>query len=134
MEKRPYDAAKDHLPGEFEAELKRRKVLVERGGVMEFRHDRIRAYLAAQSFGRRWRTFFASEKTVVDPNWDAMLEFHLAAEHAPGPAKDLLFLLIAKDRDVAIRVARWGLANRQELFDGWQDELSRDIGKTLINV
>lgn len=91
---------------------------------MEFRHDRIRAYLAAQYFGRRWRTLFASEKTVVDPNWDAMLEFHLAAEHAPSQAKELLFLLIAKDRDVAIRVARWGLATRRELFDGWQDELS----------
>jgi hypothetical protein len=133
-ERRPFDPEKDNLPDEVKSELKARRLFVDRGEAMEFRHDRIRAYLASHYFALRWRTILGNEKTLVDPNWDAMMEFHLEREQDSTRARDMTLLLAAKDIDSAIRLARWGRVNRPELFDGWQDELSQEVGKKVLGV
>jgi hypothetical protein len=130
--KRPYDPKKDYLPDELKAQLVTKKLLVERGEVFEFRHDRVRAYLAAKYFSLRWPTILRDEQTIVDPNWDAMLEFHLAAEQDVDQTRDLLFLVVKKDMGAAIRLNSWGLQNRPELFKDWQDDFSREIGKRVL--
>jgi hypothetical protein len=131
-ERRPYDLKKDYLPSEMKAELVTKKLLIDRGDVLEFRHDRVRAYLAANHFGLRWRTILTDEKTKVDANWDTMLEFHFAVEQDSRQTKDLLFLVVKKDMDAAIRLNSWGLQNRPELFKDWQDDFSREVGKTVL--
>jgi hypothetical protein len=131
--KRPYDPEKDYLPGEVKADLLKAKLLVERGDVLEFRHDRVRAYLAARYFALRWRTILTDEKTTVDPNWDTMLEFHLAVEQNKDQTRDLVFAIINKDMDAAVRLISWGRRNRPELFKDWQDEFAREIGKRVMS-
>ena len=130
--KRPYDPKKDYLPEELKVELLAKKLLVERGEVLDFRHDRIRAYLAARYFARRWRTILTDEKTIVDPNWDAMLEFHLAVEQSTDRARDLVLLVLRKDMDAAIRASAWGQQNRPELFKGWQADFEIEVGKRVV--
>ena len=65
-EKRPFDPRKDYLPEELKPELATRKLLVERGEVVEFRHDRVRAYLAARHFTLWSRKILADETMLVD--------------------------------------------------------------------
>jgi hypothetical protein len=132
-EKRPYDAQKDYLPDDLKVQLIGKKLFLERGKIFEFRHDRVRAYLAAKHFCLRWRTILTDEKTVVDANWDTMLEFHLAVEQDAHRAKDLLLLVVKKDMDAAIRLNSWGLHTRPELFKVWQDDFSREIGKRMLS-
>ncbi len=91
-ERRPFDPKKDNLPGEVKSELKTRRLLLDRGDMMEFRHDRIRAYLAARHFALRWRAILGNEKTLVDQNWDAMIEFHLERERDATRARDMMLL------------------------------------------
>jgi hypothetical protein len=127
-ERRPFDPKKDYLPDEIKSELRASRLLIDRGEVMEFRHDRIR------HFALRWRTILGNEQTLVDPNWDAMMEFHLEREQDAARGREMMLLLVAKDTDSAIRLARWGRANRPELFDGWQDEFSHEIGKRVLSA
>jgi hypothetical protein len=133
-ERRPFDPKKDYLPEEIKSELRTRRILIDRADVMEFRHDRIRAYLAACYFAFRWHTILGDEQTLVDPNWDAMIEFHLETEQDAARAREMMLLLAAKDTDSAVRLAKWGRANRPELFDGWRDELSQEIGKRALSA
>ena len=134
MERRPFDPKTDNLPDEIKSELRARRLIIDRGEVMEFRHDRIRAYLGARYFALRWRTILCHEETLVDPNWDAMIEFHLERERDPARAREMMLLLAKKEIDSAIRLARWGRANRPVLFDGWQDELSEEVGKRVLGA
>jgi hypothetical protein len=131
-EKRPYDPKTDRLPAEARAELDARKLLVDRGEVLEFRHDRIRAYLAARHFALRWRAILNADSTTIDPNWDAMLEFHLSVEKNVQSARDLIFYLLKKDLDSVVRLNRWGLDNRPDLFSHWQEEFSKEVGKRVL--
>ena len=133
-ERRPFDPKTDYLPDEIKSELGASRLLIDRGEVMEFRHDRIRAYPAARYFALRWRTILGNEQTLVDQNWDAMMEFHLEREQDAVRCREMMLLLAAKDTDSAIRLARWGRANRPELFDGWRDEFSQEIGKRVLSA
>ena len=63
-----------------------------------------------------------------------MMEFYLEREQDAKRARDMTFLLAVKDIDSAIRLARWGRVNRPELFNGWQDELSQEVGKRVLGV
>lgn len=132
VEKRPYDPMTDRLPVEVRAELDARKLLVDRGEVLEFRHDRIRAYLAARHFALRWRAILTADSTVIDPNWDAMLEFHLSGEEDAQSVRELIFSLSKKDLDSAVRLNRWGMKNRHLLFAAWQEEFSKEVGKLVL--
>ena len=87
---------------------------------------------AAKFFALRWRTILTDEKTAVDPNWDTMLEFHLAVEQDKGATKDLVFLVLKKDMDAAIRLTSWGRQNRLTLFKDWQDEFAKEVGKRVL--
>jgi ligand-binding sensor domain-containing protein len=131
-EKRPYDPKTDRLPAEVRAELDARKLLVGRGEVLEFRHDRIRAYLAARHFALRWRAILTADSTAIDPNWDAMLEFHVSAEADAQNVRELMFPLLKKDLDSAVRLNRWGMKNRPDLFAAWQEEFSKEVGKRVL--
>jgi hypothetical protein len=132
-EKRPYDPKKDYLPDELKSQLVSKKLFLQRGEVLEFRHDRVRAYLAAKYFGSRWRAILTEQKTIVDANWDTMLEFHLAVDQNAHQTRDLLFLLLNKDMGAAIRLNAWGLQNRPKLFEDWQDDFSREIGHKVLH-
>src|SRR6202041_1005458 len=79
-ERRPYDPETQALPLPILEELRKRRLLVARGNAVEFRHDKIRAYLAALHFAARWRVLLSDPDTIVDSNWDAMVEFHLGQE------------------------------------------------------
>jgi hypothetical protein len=133
-EKRAYDPTKDHLPDELRTELEARKLLTDHGGVLEFRHDRVRAFLAAKHFGAMWRTILADATTLVDPNWDAMLEFHFIDEPSSESARTLLFMLLKRNINTAIRMNSWGQQNRSQLFDCWQAEFSREVGNAMANI
>jgi hypothetical protein len=132
--KRPYDPKTDYLPDEVKSELAARKLLVDRGNVLEFRHDRVRAYLAAHYLAPRWRALLSAETTLIDQNWDAMLEFYLAIEKSADAAKGMMFLLARKDIDASVRLNHWGRENRPELFASWQDEFSKEIGRRVLGV
>jgi hypothetical protein len=132
VERRAYDTKKDYLPAEVKGELIRRKLLVERSEILEFRHDRIRSYLAAQYFSNRWRAILSDDKTVVDANWDVMLQFYLATERNGTHAKGVIFKVLNKDRDTAIRVSSWCRDNRPKLFEYWGEELAKELGKQIL--
>jgi hypothetical protein len=57
-------------------------------GIIEhyyFRHDLIRAYLAAKYFMRQWQTLLNEDNVTVDINWRSILEFtifELETKHA----------------------------------------------------
>jgi hypothetical protein len=131
-EKRPYDPAKDNLPAPIRIELKEMKLLVDRGTVEEFRHQRILTYLASKHFGRRWQAILTSDKTQVDTNWDVMLQFHVSAVTNPDDDRDLLLLVLKKDMDAAIRLNSWGLQNRPDLFNPWQDIFKKAVGDRVV--
>lgn len=112
--------------------IKNSKTSSRQGGIFEFRHDRVRDYLAAKYFSSRWRTILKDEKTTVDVNWDTMLQLHLAVEQNEGQTKELVFLLLKKDMSAAIRLNSWGRQNRPAIFSNWQDEFAAEVGHTVL--
>jgi len=131
-ERRPFDPKKDNLPDEIKWELKARRLFNDRAGVMEFRHDRVRAYLAARHFSLRWRSILVDESTVIDSNWDPMMEFYLEREQDTIRAKEMMLLLASKDPDATIRITQWGRTHHPELFTGWLDQLAHEFGKKVL--
>jgi hypothetical protein len=130
--KRPFNPKIDFLPEELKAELVQRKLLIGSGEVMEFRHDRIRGYLAAEHFRLKRETLLASDRTEIDPNWDAMFEFYLASEKEADKARTLLLFLAKTQLDSAVELNAWGLSNRPEIFVSWQNEFINEVGKIKV--
>jgi len=131
-EKRAYDPKSHELPQPLVEELTTRKLLVTHGDVMEFRHDKIRAYLAFLYFKDRWRSLLTDPKTLVDSNWDSMIEFELAQEKQPNIARSILFLLLERDFETAKRCFAWLLQNRSHLCVEWHQEFSLALAAKIV--
>jgi hypothetical protein len=130
VKRRPYEPKHDYLPAGMQSQLIARKLLIERGDVLESRHDRVRAYLAARHFAGRWREILANRQEAVDSNWDTMLQFYVVAVEDFQETRQLMLALVQRDAKTAMRVNQWSLANRPSLFADWQLEFAREIGTT----
>jgi hypothetical protein len=131
-EKRAYNTESHELPQVLMEELVRRKLLIPRGKVMEFRHDKVRAYLAFLYFKPRWHVLLADPKALVDSNWDAMIEFHLAQEQDADAAKGVFFLLLERDLETAKRCFSWLRSNRLDLCVKWQQQFTLAVADKIL--
>ncbi len=132
VERLPFKPHNHDLPLEIEQVLIDEKWLVPRGDVMEFRHDKVRSYLASRYFTARWNTLLREQEIKVDSNWDSMIEFHLSQEKDSRTAREILLLILAKDVESAKRIFAWLGANRPDLVQGWRDEFSFIFGKRVL--
>jgi len=131
-EKRPYDPASHALPQMLLDDLLAAKLLTTRGAVMEFRHDKIRSYLAFLHFRVRWSVLLADESAFVDSNWDSMIQFQLAQEQSPAMAEKLLLLVLQRDVDTARRLYVWLQHNRSALCGEWQARFKAAVGDKIL--
>src|SRR5262249_44282272 len=61
LKKESFESAEVSLPTEIRNSLEEGKLLFHRGGQYQFRHDLIRAYLAAKYFKPRWRQLLVAD-------------------------------------------------------------------------
>jgi hypothetical protein len=133
-EKRAYDPRSHDLPQPIIDELIDRKLLLVHGDIMEFRHAKIEAYLAFLYFKNHWRSLLTDPKTIVDQNWDSMIEFHMTQEQNPSSARGILLLLLDRDYETAIRCFGWIRLNRPELCEKWQDQFNLALARKVTDA
>ena len=132
--KQSYDASSVSLPIELRETLLKSKILVERQGLLEFRHDRIRAYLAAAHFGRHWRTIFEASELTIDENWVPMAVFFVAGEKNQVRLKDFLFAYLDKDAAGAREAFNFLRRYRPENVAPFAKDFLENVGKQVLEA
>ncbi|AUX48236.1 uncharacterized protein SOCE26_097670 [Sorangium cellulosum] len=129
------DREDDAVSSWLQGELVQKKLLVKIEADVpryHFRHDLLRAYLAARWFAPRWRDVLAEDRGKVDSNWRSMLEFALLHLDSPDEARALLDALLAQDHRVASEVFNWADRSHQRLTAAWADDFKRSYGEALL--
>jgi hypothetical protein len=129
-----FDRADEPVPEELQDDLETKKFLIRRGEHYYFRHDLIRAYLAAKYFVSRWQNLLNDSEITVDANWRSLLEFTIfnLETTQPGEVKDLLFTVLQKNKKVAGEVFNWLQQSHSHLCTSWTDDFTRSFGAATL--
>jgi hypothetical protein len=129
----PYLDGKDvQLPGSLINDLERPKLIVRRDGHALFRHELIRAYLAAEHLKPRWRDVI-KEQRGLDANWLPALEI-LSDSVADDDLFNLLEMVLKRGADLARSLyRRVKHRGRPFAWDGKFHEAYGGIALTLPN-
>lgn len=127
-----FDDATPPLPDALRDRLVECKFLIRRGDHYYFRHDLIRAYLAAQYFQPRWQSLLFADETTLDVNWRPMLEFSLLNNSDSDSVKQLAYGVLVKNKALAGELFKWISMTRPNLCDGWADEFRRRYGEMML--
>ena len=98
-----------------------RKFLIPQDGNYIFRHDLVRAYLAARYFASGWRERLDAE-VAIDTNWLEMLKFAIQLINRSDEVRSLLFTILDRNIDIAKELFKWLSETRPDLCEGWTDE------------
>ena len=109
-----------------------RKFLIPQDGNYIFRHDLVRAYLAARYFGSRWRELILDDEVVIDTNWLEMLKFAIQLINRSDEVKGLLFTILDKNTDIAKELFKWLRKTRLDLCQSWTDEFKLRLGEAIL--
>jgi len=122
-----FERKENPLPEEIRNTLLENKFLIPRSGQFYFRHDLIRAYLAAKYFARQWRDLLA--EAPVNDNWRSMLEFAILRPMTVEGTRDLLYALLEKESELARDLFNWMEEEHPQLTQGWANDFDRRYGK-----
>lgn len=123
-----FDRKENALPDEIRNDLLENKFLIRRSGQFHFRHDLIRAYLAAKYFTPKWRVLLAQGATVNE-NWRSMVEFFILQSQSSDQTRDLLYALLENNGRLAKDLFNWIEEQHPGLTENWADGFDRRYGK-----
>jgi hypothetical protein len=103
---------------------------MRRGDQFQFRHDLIRAYLAAKFFTPHWRQLI-KEDVRLDVNWNSMFTFAILNSNDPEETKALLFAVLGKSSAVAKELFNWLEKEHPNLIEAWADDFDREYGRVM---
>lgn len=132
-----FDATSNSMPDEIRNELHQHRYLVQRGDHYQFRHDLVRAYLAAQYFAPRWGTLLGAEDVEIDVNWIEMLKFAIPDLNGSQDVEGLLHDVLAKspNKKLAGVLFNWLEANQPSLCQSWGDNFKLKYAEAvLVNI
>jgi hypothetical protein len=127
-----FERAGSDLPHEIRESLSERKLIVRRGDHYHFRHDLVRAYLAAQHFAPRWAQILQDRELVVDSNWRAMLEFAILDIAEGVEVGRILFLTLERNVRLVGELFKWLNNLRPDLCGIWADEFRLKYGAAML--
>jgi hypothetical protein len=121
------------FPGELTSPLLFKKLLVQRDDKFYFQHNLVRDYLGSIYLQTDWRALLKDE-TTVDSNWVEMLKFLIARFEDSRPCKDMLYLLIDKNRRIAGELFNWLQSERPDLSRDWSAEFKVKLAESLLGT
>jgi len=125
-----FENDKSPMPVEIRNRLDQDKLLMRRGDQFQFRHDLIRAYLAAKFFTPRWRQLI-KEDVRLDVNWNSMFTFAILNSNDPTETKALLFAVLEKSAPLAKDLFNWLEKEHPNLVKNWADDFDREYGRVM---
>lgn len=132
-QREPYfDSSEGAVPEQIRDRMIEKKFLIRRGEHYYFRHDLVRAYLAAKYFSPRWQSLLHSKETELDINWRPMLEFVVLERINAEEARSLLYSVLIKNKRVAGELFKWLRQGYPELCQPWADEFKRRYGELML--
>lgn len=129
-----FDDPDRQIPKRLRDGLIAARLLVRSGGQHLFRHDMVRAFLAAGHFGPRWVDILGDHQVTVDETWRSMLQFVILDMKSPDEAKEMFFYLPEKDERLAKSLFRWTKAVRPALVEPWEEDFNRHYGEVVLRV
>ncbi len=139
VEKQSYfDGGTPEISDEIIAALLNRKILVDRVPHYMFRHDLVRAFLAAQHLAPCWRILFEKDLSKADLNWLPMLQFAVAnlsegnRQGTADPVRALVFEVLNINTKLAGDLFNALMKMNPALCDGWKDEFSKWFGEKIL--
>ncbi|MGD8782137.1 MAG: hypothetical protein PVH88_24630 [Ignavibacteria bacterium] len=136
-----FENKNSHLPDEIRDELLRLKLIVKREDNYLFKHDKIRAYLAAQHFLNNWHSLLNKiNNEEIDTNWLPMLEFTVLEikntqneTNFENEIKALLFTVLDKNYKIAEKLFGVIKQPHYSLNFLWEDEFKRKFGEIILS-
>ena len=126
-----FDGEDNVLASELRDQLVEKRFLVRSANHYLFRHDLIRAYLAAKHFSPRWQELL-KEKVEIDVNWRPMLEFSLLNVKSSEEKRDLLFGVLTKNSGLAGELFNWLCTHQNASTIDWTDDFKRKYGEAML--
>lgn len=120
------------MPDDLREPLLERKLLVHSGDNYYFRHEVIRAFLAAKYFSPRWEELVSDPAVVVDANWRPMLEFTISILKDSDQVKHLMYSVLIKNKHLAGDLYMWLKEAEPALCRDWTEEFERAFGKAIL--
>jgi hypothetical protein len=128
-----FEKSEPDVPEELQNTLLTQKLLIRRGDHYYFQHDLIRAFLASEYFTPRWRELIAKNEVTIDENWRSLLELALCELTNPEEAKDLLFIVLDKNLQLAGKLFNYLKTNSPQLCASWANDFTRKFGEQNLN-
>jgi hypothetical protein len=123
-----FESGSRRFPDAVLNELRERRFLVPRGKDLLFRHDLVRAFLAAQHFRPEWQRLMGTSGVDVDSNWLPMLQFTVADLSDPVEVRDLHLAVLDKSPRVAAELFRWTVSAHPSKCSLWRTDFERRYG------
>jgi ligand-binding sensor domain-containing protein len=124
------------LPEEIRDRLLEKKFLRLVSGQYLFKHDLVRAYLAVQYFLPRWKELLKNNETVIRSDWKSMLELTILGlkdkENFSDEIKDLIFLVLDSNRELAKDLFRWLKDSNPEICTDWEHDFHTKLGAAEV--
>lgn len=120
------------LPTEVRDPLVERKLLVRRGDRYQFRHDLVKAYLAAKYFAPKWSQLFSEEETI-ESNWRPMLEFAMLNLSPAEHIEDLFNGLLKRNIQMAADLFGWLNQSQPTLCGEWAVNFKRRYADAVLS-
>lgn len=129
-----FDSANNPLPDEIRNDLYEQKYLVKRANHYYYRHDLIRAYLAAQYFAPQWSTLLAGGDVPIDVNWLEMLKFAIPEIKSSEEVKGLLETVLtnSNDKKLAGVLFKWLEAHHPSLSQPWGNDFKKKFADAIL--
>jgi HEAT repeat protein len=133
-----FDAVNPPIPSEITSDLFTKRFLIERDPHYLFRHDLIKAFLAAKFFSPRWRELLNKNNNKLNSNWLSMFRFavlELAKTdgiEVSNDIRDFVFAVLRRKPELAAELFRWVKDFQPNLIDGWANEFMKLYGEKLL--
>lgn len=120
------------LPGRILERFGEKKLIISSGKHYYFQHDLIKAYLASKYFISNWRRLLEQQE-FVDSNWVSMLEMVLLDFKNPDEIRDLLYIMISKNKQMAGDLFKLMQKAEPKLCQNWADDFKLKFGNAMLN-
>jgi hypothetical protein len=108
------------------------RFLVKRNEHHEFRHDLVRAFLAAEYFAEDWKTLIGRSDFQMHINFKPMLIFVLQKLEDEKEIRSLVIDIMMHYRRMAVELVRWLEQNRPIMLRPWKEEFQKELGKNIL--
>ncbi len=136
-----FEGEKSKLPSEIREDLLSKKFIIKRDNNYLFRHDKIRAFLAAKHLLSNWNKLLGGKDLNIDSNWRPMMEFVISEisldksiTNSSIRAKELLFKLLQNNSEFALDLFKWMKENYSDLCKDWETEFGNKYGEMKLQL